>query len=205
VTSLGFIFMTKERADEANRLLAAADPLTGAANRRAIIEALDRDIGRAIRTREPLALMMIDIDHFKRVNDIHGHLAGDAVLRSLVSLIRQRIRTQDIVGRYGGEEFLVVLPDTSLAGVQRLAQDLCNAAAAHATSYSGQRITVTISIGVFGGRLEPGDSWDLLIHAADSALYRAKDAGRNRVEATPVLPRAGTASPHPETFPATLQ
>lgn len=205
VTSLGFVFMTKGRADEANRLLAAADPLTGAANRRSIIEALDRDVGRAIRTREPLALMMIDLDHFKPVNDGYGHLAGDAVLRSLVSLIRQRIRSQDIVGRYGGEEFLVVLPDTTLAGVQRLAQDLCRAVAAHTVQYRNQSIAVTTSIGVFGGRLEPGDSWDLLIHAADSALYRAKDAGRNRVEATPVLPRAGTASPYLETFPATLQ
>ncbi|MBX3633216.1 MAG: GGDEF domain-containing protein [Simplicispira sp.] len=205
VTSLGFIFMTKERADETNRVLAAADPLTGAANRRSIIEALDRDVGRAIRTREPLALMMIDLDHFKRINDLHGHLAGDAVLRGLVSVLRQRIRAQDIVGRYGGEEFLVVLPDTTLAGVQRLAEDLCRAVAAHTIVHRGQRLAVTVSIGVYGGRLDPGDSWDLLIHAADSALYRAKNAGRNRVETTPVLPRTGTASSHPETLPASLQ
>ena len=204
-TSLGFIFMTKERADEANRVLAAADPLTGAANRRSIIEALDRDVGRAIRTREPLALMMIDLDHFKRLNDVHGDLAGDAVLRGLVNVLRQRIRAQDIIGRYGGEEFLVVLPDTTLAGVQRLAEDLCRAVASHCVTHRNQRITATVSIGVFGGRLEPGDSWDLLIHAADSALYRAKNAGRNRVEVTPVLPRAGTAAAHPETLPASLQ
>lgn len=205
ITSLGFIFMTKERADETNRLLAAADPLTGAANRRSIIEALDRDVGRAIRTREPLALMMLDLDHFKQVNDSFGHLAGDAVLRSLMALVRQRIRSQDIVGRYGGEEFLVVLPDTHLAGVQRLAQDLCDAVAAHSVVVQGQRINFTVSIGAFGGRLELGDSWDLLIHAADSALYRAKGAGRNCVEVTPALPRAGSATPFLETFPASLQ
>jgi diguanylate cyclase (GGDEF)-like protein len=184
VASLGFIFMTKERADETNRLLAAADPLTGAANRRAIIEALNRDVARAIRTREPLALMMLDLDHFKRINDTYGHLAGDAVLRSLMALVRQRIRSQDIVGRYGGEEFLVVLPDTPLAGVERLAQDLCDAVAAHSVVYQGQRIPVTVSIGAVGGRLELNVSWDVLIHAADKALYRAKDAGRNRIEVT---------------------
>ena len=205
VTSLGFIFMTKERADEANRLLAAADPLTGAANRRAIIEALDRDVGRAIRSREPLALMMIDLDHFKQVNDTFGHLAGDAVLRSLMDLVRRRIRSQDIVGRYGGEEFLVVLPDTTLAGVQRLAQELCDAAAAHSITYRGHTIAVTVSIGAFGGRLEIGDSWDLLIHAADGALYCAKAAGRNRLQTTSVLPRTGRAGGFQETFPASLQ
>lgn len=205
ITSLGFIFMTKERADETNRLLASADPLTGAANRRSIIEALDRDVGRAIRSHQPLGLMMIDLDHFKQVNDTFGHLAGDAVLRSLMALVRQRIRSQDTVGRYGGEEFLVVLPDTTLAGVQQLAQDLCEAVAAHSVVYRGQRIGITVSIGAFGGHLEFGDSWDLLIHAADNALYRAKDAGRNCVQATSVQLRAGAAAWQPETLPASLQ
>ncbi|AVO40928.1 sensor domain-containing diguanylate cyclase [Simplicispira suum] len=204
VTSLGFIFMTKERADEANRLLAAFDALTGVANRRSIIAALDRDVGRAIRTRTPLALMMIDLDHFKRVNDNHGHLAGDAVLRSLVEVLGQRIRSQDIVGRYGGEEFLIVLPETTLLGARRLAAELCKAVAAHTFVYEGRQIALTVSIGVFGGLLEPGDSWDVLIHAADSALYDAKHAGRNRVEETPILPRASRDGTHPETFPASL-
>lgn len=187
ITSLGFIFMTKERADEANRVLAAADMLTGVANRRAIVAALDRDVGRAIRTREPLALMMIDLDHFKSINDTYGHLCGDAVLRELATLVRERIRTQDIVGRYGGEEFLVVLPDTSLAGVQQLATQLCEAVARHRVAHGKDTVALTVSIGVCGGRLEPGDSWDLLIHAADQALYAAKNAGRNRVETAGAL------------------
>lgn len=201
VTSLGFIFMTKERADEASRKLAAADGLTGVANRRSIIAALDRDVARAIRTRQPLAVMMIDLDHFKQVNDAHGHLAGDSLLRSVVQLVAQRIRSQDIVGRYGGEEFLVVLPDTSLAGVMRLGQDLCVAVAAQTFKFGGKNVPITISVGVFGGRLEPGDSWDLLIHAADSALYRAKHAGRNRMEHSRQLVRSD-ARGGPDTFPA---
>ncbi len=203
VTSLGFIFMTKDRADEANRLLAAADSLTGVANRRSIIAALDRDVSRAIRTREPIAVMMIDLDHFKSVNDAHGHLAGDAVLRGVVRLIDRRIRSQDIIGRYGGEEFLVVLPDTMLSGANRLAQELCVAVATHPFIHGNLRIPLTVSIGVFGGRLEPGDSWDALIHAADSALYNAKNSGCNRMEYTAQLPRSDERS-GPETFPASM-
>lgn len=207
VASLGFIFMHKERADEANRRLAALDELTGVANRRSIIAALDRDAGRAIRTREPLAVMMLDIDFFKQINDTHGHLAGDQVLRSVVDVIRQRIRAQDIVGRYGGEEFLVVLCDTTAQGAQQLAEQLREAVQASRSAWNGERLAVTVSVGVFGGRLEPGDSWDQLIHAADLALYRAKQGGRNRVEVAPDLgrlARPGRTGESPETFPSSL-
>lgn len=206
VASFGFVFMSKDRADEVNRRLAALDELTGVANRRSIIAALDRDVGRAIRTREPLAVMMVDIDFFKHVNDTHGHLAGDRVLRNVADVIRSRIRAQDIVGRYGGEEFLVVLVDTSAQGARRLAEQLREAVQAASCHWGAQRLAVTVSIGVFGGRLEPGDSWDQLIHAADSALYRAKQGGRNRVEMAPALERptrAGLAAQGPETFPST--
>ena len=185
VTSMGFVFMGKERADQLNRHLAAQDELTSMANRRAIIAALDRDVSRSLRTRAPLALMMLDIDHFKQVNDRHGHLAGDAVLRHVAGVLRQRVRAQDIVGRYGGEEFLVVLPDTGHEGAYQLALQLCAAVQAAPCLWNGESISVTVSIGVFGSRLEPQDHWDLLLHAADSALYRAKEAGRNRVELAP--------------------
>ena len=207
ITSLGFVFMTKERADEANRRLAALDELTGVANRRSIIAALDRDVGRAIRTRESIAVMMVDIDHFKAVNDTHGHLAGDQVLRCVVDVIQHRIRAQDIVGRYGGEEFLVVLTDTSAQGAQQLAEQLRAAVEATHCTYTGASISVTVSVGVFGGRLEPGDSWDQLIHAADLALYRAKQGGRNRVELAQSLGRVtreGVTSSSPETYPPPL-
>lgn len=182
VTSMGFVFMGKERADQLNRRLAAQDELTGIANRRSIIAALERDVARSLRTREPLALMMVDVDHFKQVNDRHGHLAGDAVLRHVAEVLQQRVRAQDIVGRYGGEEFLVVLPDTGLDGARNLALQLCKAVQTTPCVWRGETMAVTVSIGVFGGRLEPQDHWDLLLHAADSALYRAKEAGRNRVE-----------------------
>lgn len=207
VASLGFVFMSKERADEVNRRLAALDELTGVANRRSIIAALDRDVARAVRTREPLSVMMVDIDHFKRVNDEHGHLAGDQVLRTVVDVVRRRLRSQDIVGRYGGEEFLVVLCDTPLNGAQQLADQLRAAVQAAHSFCDGQAVAVTVSVGVFGGRLEAGDGWDQLIHAADNALYRAKQCGRNRVEVASTLerlPRHGRPVGSPETFPSSM-
>ncbi len=219
ISSMGFVFMARDRADETNRVMAAIDPLTGAANRRSLIAALDRDVARAVRTREPIAVMMVDIDHFKRVNDRHGHLAGDQVLRSVVDVLRHRVRAQDLVGRYGGEEFMVVLPDTTLAGAEQLARQLCRAVeesrctlrpapgaeAGGPAASGGIHIAVTVSIGVFGGRLEAGDSWDMLIAAADRALYEAKGNGRNRVEVAAALRRPAAqqqAAQGPDTHPA---
>ena len=205
VSSIGFVFMSRDRTDENNRMMAALDPLTGVANRRSLIAALDRDVARAVRTRESIALMMVDIDHFKHVNDRYGHPVGDQVLCNVVNMLSARVRSQDLVGRYGGEEFMVVLPDTTLAGAEQLARYLCRAveesrcvvrtsgtADPVAAGAEGQSVVVTVSIGVFGGRLEPGDSWDMLIASADRALYAAKENGRNRVEvATAVRRPAG--------------
>jgi diguanylate cyclase (GGDEF)-like protein len=214
ISSMGFVFMSRDRADENNRIMAALDPLTGVANRRSLIAALDRDISRAVRTRESIALMMVDIDHFKRVNDHYGHPAGDQVLCSVVNVLRGRVRAQDLVGRYGGEEFMVVLPDTTLQGAEQLARELCRAVAesrcrapapGEADADGSVNIAVTVSIGVFGGRLEPGDSWDMLIAAADRALYEAKERGRNRVEVATALRRPASqaaARANPETHPA---
>lgn len=207
VATMGFIFMARDRADENNRRLAALDPLTGVANRRAAIAALDRDVARAVRTRESIAVMMVDIDHFKRVNDQHGHPVGDHVLCNVVNVLRERLRSQDLVSRYGGEEFLVVLPDTDLTGAHQLARHLCESVSSARYRHEGKDISVTLSIGVFGGRLEPGDSWDMLISAADRALYRAKELGRNRVEVALALhPPSSPLSPssldsNPETLP----
>ena len=158
-------------------------------------------------TREPMAVMMVDIDHFKHVNDAHGHLAGDQVLRHVVEVIRRRIRAQDIVGRYGGEEFLVLLCDTTAQGAQQLAEHLREAVQDSSCAWDGQPLSVTVSVGVFGGRLEPGESWDQLIHAADNALYRAKQGGRNRVEVATSLGRLVRhehVNGSPETFPSSL-
>ena len=210
VSSVGFVFMSRDRADENNRVLAALDPLTGVANRRSLIAALDRDVARAQRMREPMALMMVDIDHFKDVNDRYGHPAGDRVLCSVVNVLRQRVRAQDLVGRYGGEEFMVLLPDTGLVGAEQLARALCKAveeSRCPADGVPGPGIAVTVSIGVFGGRLESGDSWDMLIAAADRALYQAKNNGRNRVEVATGLRRPSAqlaAQANPETLPQSL-
>lgn len=210
VSSVGFVFMSRDRADENNRVLAALDPLTGVANRRSLIAALDRDVARAQRMREPMALMMVDIDHFKDVNDQYGHPAGDRVLCSVVNVLRQRVRAQDLVGRYGGEEFMVLLPDTGLVGAEQLARELCKAveeSRCPADGVPGPGIAVTVSIGVFGGRLDSGDSWDMLIAAADRALYQAKNNGRNRVEVATGLRRPSAqlaAQANPETLPESL-
>nr|WP_060987226.1 GGDEF domain-containing protein [uncultured Acidovorax sp.] len=210
ISSVGFVFMSRDRADENNRVLAALDPLTGVANRRSLIAALDRDVARAQRMREPMALMMVDIDHFKDVNDQYGHPAGDRVLCSVVNVLRQRVRAQDLVGRYGGEEFMVLLPDTGLVGAEQLARELCKAveeSRCPADGVPGPGIAVTVSIGVFGGRLESGDSWDMLIAAADRALYQAKNNGRNRVEVAKGLRRPSAqlaAQANPETLPESL-
>ncbi|WP_110960679.1 MULTISPECIES: GGDEF domain-containing protein [unclassified Acidovorax] len=210
VSSVGFVFMSRDRADENNRVLAALDPLTGVANRRSLIAALDRDVARAQRMREPMALMMVDIDHFKDVNDQYGHPAGDRVLCSVVNVLRQRVRAQDLVGRYGGEEFMVLLPDTGLTGAEQLARELCKAveeSRCPADGVPGPGIAVTVSIGVFGGRLDSGDSWDMLIAAADRALYQAKNNGRNRVEVATGLRRPSAqlaAQANPETLPESL-
>ena len=182
VSSFGFVFMAKERADFANVRLANQDALTGAANRRAVLEALESQLSKAQRQRTPLALLMLDIDHFKRVNDQHGHLAGDQVLRHFVHVVRQRLRATDMLGRYGGEEFLLLLPGTDLAGAQQLAQQLCQAVQAAPCDWQGQRIAVTVSIGVACAAAGHSRSWEALLQAADQALYRAKDNGRNRVE-----------------------
>ena len=190
LSSLGFIVMAKDRADAANRHFAAHDALTDVANRRSLIAALERDVARAVRTREPYALMMLDIDHFKAVNDTRGHLAGDQVLCHVAAMLRTRLRAQDLVGRYGGEEFLVLLPDTPLRGAMELAEVLRQAVAQTPCMHEGRALPVTVSIGVCGGRLEQGDHGDLLIHTADQALYAAKAAGRNRVEGA-LLPRDG--------------
>lgn len=184
VSSFGFVFMAKERADKANVHLASQDALTGVANRRALMQALERELARAARQRTPLALLMLDIDHFKHVNDRYGHLAGDQVLCHVVDVVRQRLRAQDFMGRFGGEEFLLLLPDTEQQGAQQLGQQLCQAVQAAPCDWCNQRIAVTVSVGVASAPAGlPGD-WEALLHAADKALYRAKDNGRNRVEVT---------------------
>lgn len=186
LASLGFILMTKDRAEAINRDLANNDMLTGVPNRRLLQQTLKRDAMRAMREHAPYAVMMVDIDHFKAVNDTHGHLAGDAVLRHVAHLLEARVRGQDMVGRWGGEEFLVLLPATTLDGARQLAETLRGCVCDAPCHYEGRPIPTTISIGICAEALEPGDRPRLLVDAADRALYAAKAAGRNRVADAPL-------------------
>ena len=185
LASLGFILMTKDRADAANQHLAAYDALTGVVNRRALLQVLEREVAQAARTASPYALVLLDIDHFKAVNDTRGHLAGDQVLRHVSQVLRARLRGQDLLGRYGGEEFLVLLPGTDLAGALQVAEGLRQAVQDAPCPWSGGSIAVTISLGVCAARPHAPGCAEALIDAADQALYAAKQAGRNRVQHGP--------------------
>jgi diguanylate cyclase (GGDEF)-like protein/PAS domain S-box-containing protein len=171
---------------------ATHDALTGLYNRRYLEESLSRELILAKRHGHPVSLIMADLDHFKAVNDRYGHLAGDAVLRVFGDLIRRHARGSDISCRYGGEEFLLVLPQMAKDKAVERAQQLCCALAAARIAYGGLSITVTASFGVaaFPG---DGQTGDRLIAAADQALYAAKTAGRNRVNVSgePVAPEVG--------------
>ena len=181
MSSTGVILMHKERADEQTRRLATTDPLTGVYNRRTFIELADMALARAQRTRTPLSLLMLDLDHFKRVNDQHGHLVGDQVLKSFVRVVETCLRREDLLVRFGGEEFCVLLPDTTHEGAMALAERVRALIADTPLQISDTEVRVTVSFGVDTMREgEPGNV-DLLLHRADQALYRAKRSGRNRV------------------------
>jgi len=175
---------------ETLRREAARDGLTGLWNRKAIFEILDRELLRAERDQESVGLIMIDVDHFKTINDNRGHVAGDAVLRIIASGIASVVRPYDSVGRYGGEEFLIVAPGCGLAEAVELAERVRSHVAACSIVVGGSSVSVSLSLGVATSQT-PADS-EKLLHDADTALYQAKNAGRNRVE--PSVSRAASAS-----------
>jgi diguanylate cyclase (GGDEF)-like protein len=163
------------------KIQSVRDPLTGLYNRRYMEESLTRELRRAARKKTELGVMMLDVDHFKQFNDTFGHEAGDAVLRSLGNLLRTQFRAEDIVCRYGGEEFTVILPDTSLQLTQQRAEELREAAKRELVQLRGQSLgAVSLSIGVASFPAN-GATSETLLGAADAALYRAKEAGRDRV------------------------
>lgn len=183
LVSLGLVLMSKERADERNRTLALQDELTGLSNRRYIEETLAQQLALAQRGDRDLTLLMIDIDFFKRINDTFGHLSGDKALRALADCIRGRLRAQDMAGRWGGEEFLVVLPDTDVHGAAILAEQLRQTVEqTRFESADGRPMQFTISIGLHARRLSPAEGVDDMVDTADRAMYLAKQKGRNRVE-----------------------
>ena len=186
----GIITDTTEHREAQERLrqMATTDGLTGLANRRRFLEALEHEVQRHRRYGTPLALVSIDVDRFKRVNDTWGHAVGDEVLRALAAICRAEVRDVDIVGRIGGEEFAVLLPDTAPEEATAVAERLRYAVEAAPLLTTGGPLTVTLSLGVAAS--PPCDGADGLLREADRALYRAKAGGRNRVERAFDLPGA---------------
>ena len=155
------------------------DGLTQAYNKRYFIEQLERELARAGRNRRPLSLLLFDIDHFKQINDTHGHLTGDHVLREMAARVRRRVRKDEIFARYGGEEFAVVLPEATREQALSIAETLRQIVERDPFEFEHERIAVTISVGVATVNEEvPAPAF---IKSADDCLYRAKREGRNRV------------------------
>jgi diguanylate cyclase (GGDEF)-like protein len=156
------------------------DGLTQVHVKRYLLESLDKELMRARRHVRDLSFLMLDIDHFKNINDRHGHLAGDYVLKEVARLIQQRIRRDEVLARYGGEEFAIILPETTLDGAKKLAEGLRERIEESRFIFQNEVIRVTISIGV--AMLHENDKASMdLIKRADEKLYEAKRAGRNRV------------------------
>ncbi|WP_449062096.1 diguanylate cyclase [Planomonospora algeriensis] len=179
------------RADLAEQ--AARDSLTGLHNRRHLAEALEREAARAAEEGTPLSLAIIDVDHFKRVNDTYGHGGGDTVLVHLARLLAGAVRQGDVVARYGGEEFVLLLPGVAEEPAWRLVERLHERVGRTVIDVDGRSLTVTFSAGVAG--LAPGGSTEDLLRAADAALYEAKRHGRDRVERSLPAPAGGPAAP----------
>ena len=166
---------------EVQRQKALLDPLTGLPNRAAWSERLDHEVNAWHQRGNSLSLAMLDLDHFKRINDGYGHLAGDKVLKIIANVLRKRLRSNDFIARFGGEEFVLLMPDSSLADALSVGEVLRAAIEACPFHFKGEPVTVTVSMGV--AQFQPGERSDLALKRADAALYRAKAAGRNRVQA----------------------
>jgi two-component system, cell cycle response regulator len=164
------------------RFEASHDAQTGLLNHAAIVETLRKEVLRAQRERTPLGVIMIDLDHFKSVNDRYGHLAGDTVLREVSTRLQKAMRPYDSVGRFGGEEFIVVAPGCTLAKATSLAERLRQSICGQPVQESANAIEITASLGVSAAA--EADGPDQVLRATDEALYRAKIQGRNRVVAS---------------------
>jgi two-component system, cell cycle response regulator len=161
--------------------MAVTDGLTQAANKRALDEFLDREMSRARRYQRPLAVLMLDLDHFKNVNDTYGHLTGDLVLREMAAVVKPRIRREELFARYGGEEFVVALPEGDASVARELAETLRAMIAEHPVVFEGRTIRITVSIGIGEFERDLHRSPSDLLKTADRNLYAAKAAGRNCV------------------------
>jgi diguanylate cyclase (GGDEF)-like protein len=171
----------RKRTEEKLQLLAITDPLTGIFNRRYFFDMAEREFQRTCRSGEPLSVILVDVDRFKRVNDTFGHSIGDVVLQNLTRFCRESIRTYDVMARYGGEEFVILLPKTGSEEACQVAERLRSSVAEGAMSSETEPGTITISLGV--ASLDQSDvvKFDQLLDRADVALYTAKRNNRNCV------------------------
>jgi diguanylate cyclase (GGDEF)-like protein len=169
----------QEQANEIETYISRSltDPLTGLPNRREFDNRMEERMAAWKRRQEIFSLLIVDVDHFKKLNDQHGHLAGDQVLAAMGLALRAAIRREDAVARYGGEEFAILLPHTSLEQAAHVAQNVRDAVGQICVDHNGQQLTVTASAGF--ATIQPDEQAELLIHRADAALYAAKGAGRN--------------------------
>jgi diguanylate cyclase (GGDEF)-like protein len=183
VSTLGFLMLQKERAEGEAVRMATMDPLTGAYNRRTFHEIAERELSRIRRAGQPLSIILVDIDHFRPVNDKYGIRVGDEVLQKLADIVRTALRKEDMLVRYGGEEFLVLLPDVPGPGAVVVAGRIRKAVEAQPLIAGGHSLPLTVSVGV-SARLDEGpESIENLLSRADEALALAKQRGRNRVVA----------------------
>jgi diguanylate cyclase (GGDEF)-like protein len=176
---------------------AGMDALTGCMNRRSLMKLAGHELARSERTTMPLSIVALDLDHFKEINDTYGHAAGDAMLCALVSLLKTRLRSVDVVARTGGEEFLLLLPDTDALAAAGVMRELLPAVEHMRVEHEGHNFGVTVSAGITE-RLPRGDVWTTMMNRADHALYAAKAAGRNCLvldEAVVNLPRTTIPKP----------
>ena len=179
----GLVLMTKERADARNRTLAMEDELTGLCSRSYILEALQQNMARSQHNQHPLAVLIIDIDFFRHVNDNYGQPSGDKALQDLAACVRDRLRAHDLMGRWGGDEFILILPDTDPQGAKHVAEALRRMVeGTRFDAVDGRRMALTVSIGVHALSTVTHQTVDAMTSLADQALGRAKQNGRNRIE-----------------------
>jgi diguanylate cyclase (GGDEF)-like protein len=192
-TTLKFVSSDDVEAESQRRLAESVlyEPLTGLLSRRAFMARLSSELDSSRRHGHPVAVLMLDVDHFKRVNDTHGHLAGDAALQTIAQALREVTRAEDAVARYGGEEFVILARNTDLVAARQLAERVRRRVERACCRYRDVEISATVSIGfaALGGDagLEGECPEDRLLEAADAALLQAKARGRNRIEAAPPL------------------
>jgi diguanylate cyclase (GGDEF)-like protein len=159
---------------------AIRDPLTNVYNRRFLLDAMDRELSQAARNENPASIVILDIDFFKQFNDTYGHRCGDFVLQYIANFLNERIRRGDVLCRYGGEEFVIFMPNAPLGAAYERAETLRNEIANAFLEYEGLHLKTSFSAGVAGFPMH-GDTSDSILNTADKALYQAKNSGRNRV------------------------